>query len=306
MRSIKQLHQLVQAKDLLIAVGPAKAHKVVHKGVGQKAVLLVFDDSPCAVALGELCTVGTKDHGHVAEDGLLQAQGAVDEDLARGVGNVVVAADDVGDAHFVVVHHHGHVVGGGTVCALNDHIVQLGNVHRDLALHHIVKDDLAFVRASQTHATALAGSQVEIPAVAVVARLLAHGTGPFAHGLHFLGRAGAPVGLAVLQELLHIGSVEVHALCLVGELAVPVEAKPLHGSQDGVRVLLLGAQEICVLDAQVEVAAKMAGKQPAENGGTGPTYVQMPCGTGCKTGNNVHREILAQGSKRKMRHPPLS
>lgn len=76
-------------EELLIAVGPAQAHQVVNQGLGQQAVLFVLDDGARAVAFGELLTVGAKNHGHMAEARHGQAQGFVDEDLARGVGDVI-------------------------------------------------------------------------------------------------------------------------------------------------------------------------------------------------------------------------
>lgn len=178
----------------------------------------------------------------MAEGGHGQAQGFVDEDLAGGVGHVVVTADDVGDAHFVVVHHHGHVVGGHAVGAADDHVVQFAHVHGDAALDHVIEHDLAGLGGLEAHAAAFAGAQVAFTAAAVVAGLQALGAGFFAHGFHFLGGAGAPVGVAGLQQLVHIAVVQLGALGLVVEGAVPVQSQPAHGGQDGVGVLLLGAQ----------------------------------------------------------------
>ena len=75
------------------------------------------------MSLGQLVAVGAQDHGQVREGGHVVAEGLVDEDLARGVGQVVVAADDVGDAHVGVVADHGEVVGGRAVGAHDDHVV---------------------------------------------------------------------------------------------------------------------------------------------------------------------------------------
>jgi hypothetical protein len=63
--------------------------------------------------------------------------------LAKGVGEVVVAADDVGDGHVVVVHHHGVQVGRRAVGAEDDHVVQLGGADADRALHEVVHHGLA-------------------------------------------------------------------------------------------------------------------------------------------------------------------
>ena len=83
----------------------------------------------------------------VAEAGNVPVHGAVDLDLAEGVGQVVVAADDVGDAHVVVVDDDGVEVGGGAVAAEDDEIVDLGIVHAHFALDHVVDDGFALLRA---------------------------------------------------------------------------------------------------------------------------------------------------------------
>ena len=51
---------------------------------------------------------------------------------------MVVAANDVADAHVVIVHHHREIIGGRAVGARDDEIVELGIRHRHLALHHVL------------------------------------------------------------------------------------------------------------------------------------------------------------------------
>ena len=288
MRAVEELDELLQAEDLLIAVGPAEADQIVDQGLGQQAVLLVLDDGAGAVALGELGAVGAEDHGHVAEGWHLEAQRLVDEDLARGVGDVVVAADDVGDAHVVVVHHHGHVVGGRAVGAADDHVVELGNVDADAPFDHVVEDHLALQGTFEAHAAAFAGAEAELAAVGVVAGLEAEALGALAHGVDLLRRAGAPVGVARLEQLVHVLVVHVHALRLVGGLAFPCQPQPLHGGEDGVGVLLPGSLQVCVFNAEAEFALEVAGEEPGEDGGAGAADVQVPRRAGGEAGGNAH------------------
>ena len=67
--------------------------------------------------------------------------------LARGVGQVIVAADDVGDAHVVVVDDDGMHVGRHAVRAQDDEIVEIlvGKAH--VALHAVAHDRLAVASA---------------------------------------------------------------------------------------------------------------------------------------------------------------
>ena len=62
---------------------------------------------------------------------------------------MVVAADDVGDRHVVVVHHHRVQVGGRAVAAQDDHVVEFGIRDAHGALHQILDHRLALARRLQ-------------------------------------------------------------------------------------------------------------------------------------------------------------
>ncbi len=81
-----------------------------------------------AVPLGKLGAVRPVDQRDVGEGRRFQPRASIDQGLAGGVVQVVVAADHVGDAHVVVVDHHGQVVGRRAVGAQQDQVVQLGVV----------------------------------------------------------------------------------------------------------------------------------------------------------------------------------
>src|SRR5690606_6383552 len=142
-------------------------------------------------------------------------------DLARGVVYVVVAANHVGDLHVDVVDHHAEVVGGCTVGACNDEVVELGVVEGDGALDHVIPGRDAFRRVAKPHHRLSAfrnGRQgfagFGAPG-AVIAGLQAGGTGLFAHDFHFFGRTVAIIGGAFFQHACHHFAVAVHALHLV-------------------------------------------------------------------------------------------
>ncbi len=59
---------------------------------------------------------------------------------------MVVAADDVGDAHVVIVDHHREHVGRRAVGAQQDEIVELGVLDGDAALDLVVDHRLALAR----------------------------------------------------------------------------------------------------------------------------------------------------------------
>ena len=278
---------------------PAQEGQVVDEGVGVVAGVAVLLHGRGAVALAELLAVRAQDHGDVRERGGRGAQGLVHHDLARGVGQVVVAADDVGDAHHGVVHHGREVVGGGAVGAEDDEVVQRVRLERDVAVDGVVHHNVAAVqrhldadgvRLAGVHA-ALRLGRVDVAARALVAleRVVAL-LGGLLVCRELLRRAEAVVRPAVGDEALRRLAIDVQALRLpvgakvaayLGTL-VPVKAQPLHGAQDDLRVLLRGAGGVRVVDPQDERAVVGAGECPVVDGGAGAAHVQLAGGRGRK------------------------
>ena len=74
------------------------------------------------------------------------AQRLVDLGLTRGVGEMVVPADDVGDTHVVVVDHDREHIGGGSIRAQQYQIIEVLVLPDDAALHLIFDRSLAAER----------------------------------------------------------------------------------------------------------------------------------------------------------------
>ena len=89
---------------------------------GQIAQRPEIADGGGPVSLGELAAVGSQDQGMMPVAWRRLAQGREKHQLAGGVGDVVLAPDDVGDLHAGVVDHHGEVVGEAAVGALDDEV----------------------------------------------------------------------------------------------------------------------------------------------------------------------------------------
>ena len=233
------------------------------------------------------------------EGGHVVAERLVDEDLARGVREVVVAADDVCDPHVRVVAYDSEVVGGRAVGAHDDHVVHYVGGEGDVPVHGVVELDGAVVKrhlqAPNMRFTcvdaALRLGGVDVAARAVVSRVAAF--------LRFrlrallveqLLRAEAGVNRPAVLQALERGLVGVEALGLevrarvaadLGTL-VPVEVEPLHGVQDDLDVLFGRALGVGVLDAQDEGAAHRAGECPVIDCGARAADVQAPSGRGCE------------------------
>ena len=188
--------------------------------------------------------------------------------VLRGVGEVVLAADHVGDLHLDVVDH---------VDEVEDRLA-VGTEDHEVAV--LDAFDLPADEVVQHHRRG-----VDLLVVFLQVFVVGGGAGAF--------EAQPPgavllVGAALGGEFAQLRLVEFRALGLeirtvrAADLGafVPVHAEPAHRVEDhlqeGVGVALL----VRVLDAEDELAARVAGVEPVEQGRTGASDVEEAGGAG--------------------------
>jgi len=128
-----------------------------------------------AVALGEAAAVGVGDEFVVMVGGLRQAEQELEEALHRGRGLEVGTAHDQRHARRGIVDDAGEMVGGGSILAGEDDVIEIG-AGGDVAM-------FAFAPAWQAGAGER-GAAVEAPAVRLCGS---------AHGVVGKGAAGAGI-----------------------------------------------------------------------------------------------------------------
>ena len=168
----------------------------------------------------------------VARDG--GAQGLEELDVLEGVLHVVVAADDVGDALRDVVEHVGQVEDGRAVGTHDDEVLRVLGLLLHVALHEVVVLNDAFLGHAEDDALALAAL------------------------VFLVGQAAAEEVLGHFQMVLALAG-------LVEDLAVPVQAQPLHAVEQGLDGLGRRAFQVRILHAQEELAAHVPGEEPIED-----------------------------------------
>ena len=75
----------------------------------------------------------------MGEAGRRPTQGLVQQHVPGGAGDPLFGADDVGDAHQVVIHYVGHLIRGETVGLQQDVVVQLAILVGDAPAHLILE-----------------------------------------------------------------------------------------------------------------------------------------------------------------------
>ena len=199
LRQIERRDHLLGREDFLVAVAPAEPHQVIAHGGGKVPHRPIGIDAERAVPLGELRAVGAMDERDVRHHRHVPAKRVVDLGLARGIGEMIVAADDVGDAHVVVVHHHREHVGRRAVRAQQHEVVEVLVLPSDPPLHLVLDHGLAGERRLEPEHGLDAGRRLGRIAVApapvielgtaLAARFLAHFAELFRARIAAIGQA---------------------------------------------------------------------------------------------------------------------
>ncbi len=238
------------------------------------------------MALGELLPVGAQDHRHVREDRRLLPERAIQRDLLGRVGDVIVAADDVGDLHRDVVRDDGEVVDRRTVGAEDDEVIEVATLPGDPAVNRIHPRDLLVGRREADRVRhpgrlptrGFLGREMDrlpVEAERPTARL-----DRSALGVEFGGGEVVLVGQPLRQQRFGVGTVPGAILALKERPLVPGDAEPAHAVKNHLRVRVGAALLVGVLDPQHEGAAGPLGEEPVEERRPGPADVEVAGGGG--------------------------
>ena len=332
----EHLHQLVEREDLLLRAGiPAQESQHVDEGLGIIAVLAVAprdlalgvdpaqrehrETEPVAIPFRKFAlAVRLEQQRQVREARLriLPAEGLVQQ-IVQGQGREpLLAADDFGDFHQVVVHDIGQVVGRQFVGTFPQHLVVEGvAVDFDVAADQVVHGHGPVLRNLEAdgpvaglgqaagHLVGGEGQRVaeRAPRLPVVGEGLLLRFRFGAQGGEAFGAVEGIIGIAFLDKLFRVFAVDAAALrlavrrvgmplrrdfhhlavlihALVGEDAAPAEA--LDDVFFRARHETLG---VGVLDAEDEIAAGLFGVQIIIERRADTAHVERPGRARCKT-----------------------
>ena len=289
--------ELVDREDLPFAAGrPAEERDVVHDRLREEALRDKILVGRVAVALGHFVVRVAHDGRAVDIARHVPAETFVQKVVLRRAGEILAAAHDVGDAHEMIVNDVCKVVGRQTV-ALDEHLiveigVRRGDVAEDLVVERrfaLVGDLLADDPRHTGIETALHLFRGKIAAGIVLA-------GEVAGILFGLGLvAEAVIGVAALHEALGVGEIGVAPLGLdvgtdraadVGAFVVVKTAVAQRFINDLDRALYL-AGLVGVLDAEQELAVRVAGDAPGVERRAQIAHVHIPRGARRETGADL-------------------
>ena len=199
----------------------------------------------------------------------------------------------MGDAHVVIVHHHGQHIGGVAVRAQQHEVVEVLVGEHDAALHLVVDDGLACLwrlEADDGPEPARLGFRrlrvAQIAPATVIAWRQLEGAGLLAHLLQLLLGGVAAIGHAARQKLPCDLAMALDARILIDRVPIPIEAEPAQAIDNGRDGAFGGALPVGVLDSQQHLAAVAMGVEPVEQRRAPPANMQESRGGGSEAGHN--------------------
>ena len=228
---VEFFHQIGEGKEFgAVVVRPAHQGGPVVDRFGEVAQFAQVGDVNGAAILHQFggitlahfaLAAGLEEQGKMHPGGLFPPEGAVDVNVQGEGRQPFGAAQHVGDFHQVVVHHRGQVIERPAVGFDQDVIVQLVVAVGDVAADDIVAGDGAFAGHLEANDMRFPGGDAgsgllrgDVPAMAVVARLLFAGLLFGAQFREALRGAEAGVGVAALHQSLGVLEVDFLALRL--------------------------------------------------------------------------------------------
>src|SRR5680860_1657595 len=160
---------------------------------------------------------GPVDQGHMGIARRSPAERLEDLRLPRRIGEMVVAANDMGDAHVMIVDHHCKIVGRRPVAAQDHEIVEILVGEYDAALYAVLDHRLSVARRLEADRRRDPRGRLGWVAMtprAVIARRAPLCARARAHGLQLLGARIAAIGVTLGEQLF-------------GDLAMALRAREL-------------------------------------------------------------------------------
>ena len=150
--------------------------------------------------------------------------------LPKGIREMIVAADSMGNSHIMVVHDDRQHIGWCPVGPKHDEIVHfaVGDVNR--SLNGVIYCGFPVPRRFETdngRNVVRSVGQIAVAPGTVVPHGAFLGLGLFPHGLEFLGRTVTGIGKALVQQLLNDFGVSVPAGELKDRVFVRGKPKPV-------------------------------------------------------------------------------
>ena len=180
---------------------------------------------------------------------------------------MVIAANDVGDAHVVIIDHDCKHVGRGSIGTKEDHVVQFAVLDGYLALDLVLDRGRSVARRLQTDGKGtirLLRTRLAVAPAAIVAQRLLVRPLFGSHHLKLFRRRVAFVSISAVEKRLCHFCMTRRALGLEHDVPVRFEAKPSHSIKNCVDGSLCRSHLVGIFDTEQKLATMVSREQPIE------------------------------------------
>ena len=106
MLKVKPGLRLRISEKLIITMAPAQACQIVTHSSGRVSKSLILLNAGCTVALGHFLAVRPMNERDMCVGRNLPPHGSVNLDLPRRIVQMIVAANDMGNAHIIIINYN--------------------------------------------------------------------------------------------------------------------------------------------------------------------------------------------------------
>ena len=306
MGEVETVDQGLHIGERLDGLRTAEAREQGGDAHGFEADVAEMSDAQRAEALGQLALAAGQQR-FMGEGRELCAERGEHLDLGRGVGDMILATQHMGDAHGDIVDDRGEHVEPRTIGAADDRVGQQFRVEALVAADQVGPGDrlvMVQLEAPVRRATLgfIGGDLVrgQRQGGAVIDRRQAAPEQDLAAQVQFLARFIGGVDMAGCLERFEPRFIEGEAVGLFF-LAVPMEAEPLQVGFDRIRIFGAGAFEVGIIKAQQELATGFARPQPIMERGADIADMEIAGGRRGEAGDDGHYLILNPSGSRQAR-----
>ena len=186
------------------------------------------------MAFGKFFAIGPVNQRDMREDRHVPAHGLIDHHLTRRIAQVIVAADNMCDAHIMVIHDDREHVDRRAVRAQQDHVIELRVIDFHIALHFIADHHRAAFGCA--HANNIrqiwVRRGIRITPRAAIERGFTLRTRALAEGFDFVLRRETFERFAIGEHFMGNFCMTFCAFKLADHIAVVIKSEPSHALQD--------------------------------------------------------------------------
>ena len=209
---------------------------------------------------------------------------------------MIVATNDMGDCHIVIVNHHAKIIGRCAIRARDDEIVEFRIGKFDTTFDLIVPSHYTVKRIAKAYhrRDALGRGRQDLARFGsptpVVARLFLTHFLLGAQRSQLVYRHIATVGTASRQHLLNHHVIAIHPLYLVIRTLIVIQFQPGHPVDNRLHRFWCRARHIRIFNAQNELPAMMPCKGPRKKRRARAADMQKPGRTRGESCANSHED----------------